>query len=193
MILENDVLILVLIISYLLSFIKAIKVKYILWALGVNFLLLIPIFLGYEYRYFIIKDVLYLFLIFFISGLLYKAVNTSKSKYLIYIFLLCMILLGVNSFKDGFAYQYRVDVDPVYIENKYLVTQRGIQTSLDDSVRYNLSPIIYKFHCKGIFRKYSDRDVIKTDKHTFEHRLEDGNIILYNNGVYSLLHHEDNK
>ena len=189
--LGNDITVLVILLSFFFSFVKVIKVKHLLWALGINIVFLIPIFLGYEYRYFIIKEILYLILIFFIGSLLFKPINTSKSKPLKVVAFICVVLLGINSFRDGISYHYRVDVDPINLDGKYLIARKGAQLSDEDFTRYNMSHVIYKYYWGGILRKYIEREVVEIDEHTFEHQLEDGGLILYKDGVYSIIFYGD--
>lgn len=185
--LGNDITVLVILLSFFFSFIKVIRVKHLLWALGINILFLIPVFLSYEYRYLIIKEILYLILIFFTAGLLFKTINTSKSKPLKAIALICMVLLGINSFKDGISYHYRVDVDFINLDGKYFLARKGAKLSDEDFTRYYMDHGIYKYYWGGILRKYIEREVVEIDKHTFEHKLEDGSLILYKDGVYSIV------
>ena len=149
--------------------------------------MLFPIFLGYDYRFLIVRNILYLLLIFLIFGAISKLIINSNSKYLKGVTILCIVLLGINSFKDGICFYYKVDVYPKNVEDKYLVSYNGLKIiSLGkNEYRYRSMPVIHKFYLCGIFSTTSD--------YTFEHRLEDGSIILAKDGVYSLIQDGDDK
>lgn len=193
--LENDILILVLILSFLFSLIKVIKIKHHLWLIGFTILLLIPIIFGYDYRYLLIRDILYLILIFLIFGIIFKLIIKSNLKYLKGATILFILLLGINSFKDGVSCYYKVDVYPEILENKYLVSYNGLRviTPSINEYRYRSMPVIHKFYFNRILRKQLKSQIISTtSEYTFEHRLEDGGIILYKDGIFSLIKDGDN-
>jgi len=195
MLLGIDILILTVFLSCLISLFKEIKLKYILILIGINLFMLLPVFMGYDYHFLWVGDILYLFLIFLIGVLLFKAIYSLKIKYLNYLLIFCITLFVIIKLRNGLDYYYRVDIDHIVLENKYLVCFNGIKvkTSNVNEYRYRSMPVIHKFYFNGILRKQLKRRIVEIDEHVFEDILEDGTVIIYDNGKYSIKEREGSR
>ena len=145
--------------------------------------------MGFDYYFLWMREFLYSFMLFLVGVLFFKTIELVKIKYLNYIFILCLIFINFFKLKDGLDYFYTVNnSDPILLDKNYGIYHVGykIKTANINEYRFWHIDSVHKLYLGGLLRKQLKGITVQVGEHVFEERLEDGTIILYDNGVYSI-------
>jgi|GEM_PF-2595049 hypothetical protein len=189
MLFNLDILVLTLLLSALISLLKVMNIKKVLISIGITFIFFIPLFIGFDYYFLWMREFLYFFMLFLVGILIFKTIEMLKIKYLHYIFILCLILISFFKLKDGLDYSYTVvNSDPILLDENYGIYNVGykIKTANINEYRFWQINSVHKLYLGGLLRKQLRGITVQVDDHIFEDRLEDGTVILYDNGIYSI-------